>query len=184
LDIGLNSAEIDAPKAKKWRGCRTNLPFAARLGLGAAALAAFFGGLTLLPDAAAPLAPPETFKQLPTEAIAASDTFIDALKDHDTAGALELLDSHAPQRRKVIGSLTAAFGKNPSAELGPPLGAFYPVGGANRLPGAAIRYELLGNPCPSGQPERLGEFDTSLFKSKGHWTVYWASYRDDRTPCS
>jgi hypothetical protein len=184
LDVGLNSAELDAPKAKRRRGRRTNLPFSARFGLGAASLAAFFGSLTLLPDAAPPPAPPERSKEIPTEAVAVSDTFVDALKGHDTAGALELLDPYTPQRRKLVRSLTAAVGRNLSAELGPPRGVFYPVGGANRLPSAEINYALMGNPCPSGQPERLGELDTSLSKSKGLWTLYWASYRDDRTPCS
>jgi hypothetical protein len=56
--------------------------------------------------------------------------------------------------------------------------------GANRHPGADINYDLMGKPCPSGHPERLGELNTSLSKSNGLWTLYWVSYREDRTPCS
>jgi hypothetical protein len=91
LDIGLNSAELDAPKAKKRRGRRTNLPFAARLGLGVAVLAASFGSLTLLPNTVsppAPLAPPKPSRVIPKEAIAASDPFVDALQDHDIVRAV------------------------------------------------------------------------------------------------
>jgi len=184
LDIGLNSAELDEPKATRRRGRRTNLPLAARFGLGAAALAAFFGSLTLLPEAAPAPPPPASSSEVPAEAVAVTDAFVAALKNQDTIGALVLLDPHTPQPRQLVRSLTAAVAGNPSAEFGPPRGVSHPVGGAYTLPIAEINYELIGKPCPSGQPERLGELDTSLSKSGGLWILHWAHYREDRTPCS
>lgn len=96
LDFGLHSAELEPPKTKKWRGRWTSLPFPARFGLGAA-LAAFFGSLTLLPDSTPALsARPEA----PPAARMASDTFADALMRNDPA-ALELLAHMLPS----VGSL-------------------------------------------------------------------------------
>jgi hypothetical protein len=184
FDIGLNSAELGAATARRWRGRRTNLPFAARLGIGAAALATFFGSLTFLPDAAAPPLLPEASRKVPAGATAVSDMFVDALLDQDTAGALELLDSHTPGRRGLVTSITRSLGEKPNATLDPPRGKFYSVGGANRLPSADLTYGLTGNPCPAGQPRSLGQLDINLHQANGRWRPYWATHHVDRTPCS
>jgi hypothetical protein len=81
--------------------------------------------------------------------------------------------------------MTAAIGKDPSAELGAPGGILYPGVGANKLPGAVVEYDLIGDPCPSGQAEHIGVIDVAVVKkSKGLWSLHWASYREDGTPCS
>jgi len=187
LDIGLNSAELDARKAKKRRGRRTNLPFAARLGLSAAALATLFGGLTLLPDTVpppVPLAPPKTTREVPAEAIAAGDLFAVALKNQDTTRALELLDQHTPQRRRLVLSITKSLGQKPNANLGPSRNEFEPPDRVIPIPRANLSYPITENSCPAGQPKSLGWVDLNLDRVKGRWAVYWASYREDRTPCS
>ncbi|MGH2775167.1 MAG: hypothetical protein ACRDJT_07025 [Actinomycetota bacterium] len=162
LDVGLHSTKLDPPKTKRWRGRRTNLPLATRFGLGAVAVAAFFGSLTLLPNATTT----PVRSGAPASAREASDTFADALMRNDPA-ALELLSPHAPRRRKLEASLRESLAKVPTVRLGKPRVHFYPVDAASNAPSAEMSYPLAGARCLSGKSAVEGWLEVYVDRAGG-----------------
>lgn len=159
LDVGLNSAQLDPPKAKRWRGRWTSLPLIARFGLGAATLAVLLGGLTMLPETVAASVRPDG---APPAAADIAYEFVGAAFEEDRDAALELASEQATTPRKQVDGVIEALEHEQQDELGP------------RWPQTPVPpwslawgYPFVEGMCFLGRPEVRGWIVMELVRPRG-----------------